>query len=97
VANKSKRPHSDINKCPYPQFKVQIDVLLLFIHSSYFFLALHVSGVICTHPQEHNCNVQPQVCMVPHNFSTVNLRQFQTEIHRAKSVRVSQTVPGPMD
>jgi hypothetical protein len=27
-------------------------------------LALRVSGAICTHHQEHNCSVQPQVCMV---------------------------------
>jgi hypothetical protein len=33
-----------------------------FIYSS-LFLALHVSGAICTHPQEHNCSVQPQMCV----------------------------------
>jgi hypothetical protein len=27
------------------------------------FLALRVSGAICTHSQEHNCSVQPYVCV----------------------------------
>jgi hypothetical protein len=31
---------------------------LCIVYSS-LFLALHVSGAICTHPQEHNCSVQP--------------------------------------
>jgi hypothetical protein len=42
----------------YVKFKDQLDVL--FMYSLFFlFLALHVSGAICTHPQEHNCSVQP--------------------------------------
>jgi hypothetical protein len=31
---------------------------LCILYSS-LFLALHVSGAICTHSQEHNCSVQP--------------------------------------
>jgi hypothetical protein len=27
--------------------------------SSSLFLAVHVLGAICTHPQEHNCSFQP--------------------------------------
>jgi hypothetical protein len=30
----------------------------MYFHSS-LFLALHVSGAICTHPQEYNCSFQP--------------------------------------
>jgi hypothetical protein len=37
------------------QFKVQLDVLFMYS----LFLALHVSRATCTHPQEHNCSVQP--------------------------------------
>jgi hypothetical protein len=38
----------------YVQFKVQLDVhVFICILYSSLFLALHVSGAICTHPQEH--------------------------------------------
>jgi hypothetical protein len=37
----------------YVQLKVQLDVLFICILYSSLFLALHVSGAICTHPQEH--------------------------------------------
>jgi hypothetical protein len=38
----------------YVQFNVQLDVhgFICILYSS-IFLALHVSGAICTHPQEH--------------------------------------------
>jgi hypothetical protein len=67
----------------YVQFKVQLDVLFMY---SLLVLALHVSGFICTHPQEHNCSEQPS-CVYgfgmlvhwsrywlvhPHTFITVN-------------------------
>jgi hypothetical protein len=47
----------------YGQLKVQLDVhVFICILYSSLFLALHVSGAICTHPQEHiNCSVQPWV------------------------------------
>jgi hypothetical protein len=57
----------------YVQLKVQLDVhVFICILYSSLFLALHVSGAICTHPQE-------------------------SEPDRAKSVRVSQPVPAPID
>jgi hypothetical protein len=38
----------------YVQLKVQLDVhLFICILYSSLFLALHVSGAFCTHPQEH--------------------------------------------
>jgi uncharacterized membrane protein YjdF len=37
--------------------------LCILYTSLFLFLALHVSGAICTHPQEHNCSVQPWVCV----------------------------------
>jgi hypothetical protein len=37
----------------YVQLKVQLDVLFICIHYSSLFLAVHVSGAICTRPQEH--------------------------------------------
>jgi hypothetical protein len=37
----------------YVQLKVQSDVLFICTLYSSLFLALHVSGAICTHPQEH--------------------------------------------
>jgi hypothetical protein len=37
----------------YVQLKFQLDVLFYFILYSSLFFALHVSGAICTHPQEH--------------------------------------------
>jgi hypothetical protein len=38
----------------YVQLKVQLDVhVFICVLYSSLFLALHVSGVICTHPQEH--------------------------------------------
>jgi hypothetical protein len=43
----------------YVQFKVQLDVIFLCILYSSLFLALHVSGAICTHLQKHGCSVQP--------------------------------------
>jgi hypothetical protein len=49
----------------YVQFKVQLDVLFLFILYSPLFLAVHVSGAICTHPQEHKLQrTAIRVCMV---------------------------------
>jgi hypothetical protein len=39
----------------YVQLKVQLDVLFMYS----LFLALHVSGAICTHPQEHKCSARP--------------------------------------
>jgi hypothetical protein len=38
----------------YVQLKIQLDVhVFICILYSSLFLALHVSGAICTHPQEH--------------------------------------------
>jgi hypothetical protein len=37
----------------YVQLNVQLDVLFGCILYSSLFLALHVSGAICTHPKEH--------------------------------------------
>jgi hypothetical protein len=52
----------------YVRLKVQLDahgfICILYSSLSFFFFALHVSGAICTHPQEHNCRVQPQVCVM---------------------------------
>jgi hypothetical protein len=87
--------------------KVQLDahVFICILYSS-LFLALHASGAICTHPQEHKlqstaigvCNVYGMLIHWsrywlghPHTFST------ESELDRAKSVRVSQPVPAPMD
>jgi hypothetical protein len=39
-----------INFKLYVPLKVQLDVLFMYS----LFLALHVLGAICTHPQEHN-------------------------------------------
>jgi hypothetical protein len=35
----------------------------LCVFYSFLFVALHVSGAIRTHPQEHNCSVQPYLCV----------------------------------
>jgi hypothetical protein len=54
----------------YVQLKVQLDVhgFICILYSS-LFLSLHVSGAICTHPQEqktaaysHRCYVMVMVC-----------------------------------
>jgi hypothetical protein len=41
------------------QLRVQLEVLFMCILVSSLFLAIYVLGAICTHPQEHNCSVQP--------------------------------------
>jgi hypothetical protein len=44
----------------YVQLKVQLDVhVYICILCSSLFLYVHVSSAICTHPQEHNCSIQP--------------------------------------
>jgi hypothetical protein len=47
--------HSSVHLCNvYVQLKVQLDVhVFICILYSSLFLALHVLGAICTHPQEH--------------------------------------------
>jgi hypothetical protein len=70
----------------YVQLKVQLDVPFIRILFSSLFLALHVSGAICTHPQEHKlqltaigvCNGYGMLIHWsrywlghPHTFSTV--------------------------
>jgi hypothetical protein len=47
--------HGSVHRCTvYVQLKVQLDVhVFICILYSSLFLALHVSGTICTHPQEH--------------------------------------------
>jgi hypothetical protein len=91
----------------FVQLKFQLDVLYIYIFYSSLFLALHVSGAICTHPQEHKLQLRA-ICVCNgygilihwnrywlghfHTFSTV-----KSEADRAKSVRVSQLVPAPMD
>jgi hypothetical protein len=64
-----------------------------------YILALHVSGAICTHPQEHKlqstaigmCNGYGMLTH-PHTFITDKFG-----LVRAKSVKVPQSVPVPMD
>jgi glycosylphosphatidylinositol transamidase (GPIT) subunit GPI8 len=72
-----------------------------------YIFALHVSGAICTHPQE--CKLQSTAIGMcnsygmlihwsrywlghPHTFNAVKFG-----LVRAKSVRVSQPLPAPMD
>jgi hypothetical protein len=79
--------------------------LYVFFISLYF--ARHVSGAIYTHPLEHKlqhtatgvCNGYSMLTQWsrywlghPHTFSTV-----KSELVHAKSVRVTQPVPAPMD
>jgi hypothetical protein len=66
--------------------KVQLDVhVYIYILYSSLFLALHVSGAICTHPQEHKLQrTAIGVCN-------------ESEPDRTKSVKVSQPVPAPVD
>jgi hypothetical protein len=80
----------------------------IYIYSLFLSIfALHVSVAICTHPQGHKlqstaigvCNGYGMLIHWnrywlghPHPFSTV-----KSELDRAKSVRVSQPVPAPMD
>jgi hypothetical protein len=82
----------------------------LYVFFIYLYFYLHVSGAICTHPQEHKlqstaisvCNGYGMLINWnrywlghPHTFSTA--RPDQSELDRAKSVRVSQPVPAPID
>jgi hypothetical protein len=39
--------------------QVQLDVFIFFISFFLDNVAVHASGAICTHHQEHNCSVQP--------------------------------------
>jgi hypothetical protein len=74
-----------------------MDLYVFFI--PLYLFALYVSGAICTHPQEHKlqstalsaCNV---FGMLVHwsRYSSLS-----SELDRAKSVRVSQPVPVPMN
>jgi hypothetical protein len=53
----------------------------------YFIIfALHVSGAICTHHQEHKLQ-----------STAIGMRNGYGQLDRAKSVRVSQSVLAPMD
>jgi hypothetical protein len=51
-----------------------------------YIFAVHVSGAICAHPQEHNLQ-STAIGMLIH--------WTESELDRAKSMRVSQPVPAP--
>jgi hypothetical protein len=81
----------------YVQLKVQLDVLLIRIPYSSLFFALHVSGALCTHPQEHK--LQLTAIGVCNGFGMLIHWSWDTLLapDRAKSVMVSQPVPAPMN
>jgi hypothetical protein len=66
--------------------KMYVDLYVFFIP---LYFALHVSGAICTHPVA-------TTTLKPINMPCKTF-PHQSELDRAKSVRVSQPVPATMD
>jgi hypothetical protein len=83
-----------VNEERVKKMVVQLDVhvFMCILYSSIFFLALHVSGAICTHPQEHK--LQRTAIGVCNGFGVLIhwSRYWLGHLHTFSTVRVSQPV-----